>query len=84
MLQESLYGYHNTSSTTDEPDLSPRAIEIPDMDPDLAMALRISEQEQKDRQDELRREQEMFEQALKLSLEECIGSVCAPDEKRGS
>lgn len=40
------------------------------MDPDLAMALRISEHEQRLRQEELQREQEMFEEALRLSLQE--------------
>lgn len=40
------------------------------MDPDLAMALRISEQEQRLRQEEIQREQEMIEEALRLSLQE--------------
>lgn len=40
------------------------------MDPDLAMALRISEQEQRHRQEDLQREQEMIEEALRLSLQE--------------
>lgn len=41
-----------------------------DIDPDLALAIRISEEEQKKFQEDLRNEQEMFERALKLSLEE--------------
>ncbi|XP_055372297.1 ankyrin repeat domain-containing protein 13D [Condylostylus longicornis] len=39
-------------------------------DPDLAMALRISEQEQKEYELQLQQEQEMMERILKLSLEE--------------
>lgn len=42
----------------------------PVMDPDLAMALRISEQEQRLRQEELQREEDMIEEALRLSLQE--------------
>lgn len=40
------------------------------IDADLAMALRISEQEQKSFQEELKREQEMLEEVLRLSLQE--------------
>lgn len=40
------------------------------MDSDLAMALRLSEQEHKKRELELKEEEEMIEKALKLSLQE--------------
>lgn len=40
------------------------------LDADLAMALRISEQEQNILQEELKREQEMLEEVLRLSLQE--------------
>lgn len=40
------------------------------MDADLAMALRISEQEQKRIEDELKREEEMLAEVLRLSLQE--------------
>lgn len=40
------------------------------IDADLAMALRISEQEQKQLQEDLKREQQMLEEVLRLSLEE--------------
>lgn len=40
------------------------------MDSDLAIALRLSEQEQKAIEDDIRREQEMLEEVLRLSLEE--------------
>lgn len=40
------------------------------IDDDLAMALRISELEQKQIEDDLKREQEMLEEVLRLSLEE--------------
>lgn len=40
------------------------------IDADLAMALRISEQEQNLIQEELKREQEMLEEVLRLSLQE--------------
>lgn len=40
------------------------------VDDDLAMALRISELEQQQLQDDLKREQEMLEEVLRLSLEE--------------
>lgn len=42
----------------------------PVVDDDLALALRLSAQEQSQHQQELLREEEMFELALKLSLEE--------------
>lgn len=41
-----------------------------DLDADLAMALRISEQEQAERLAELDREQQMLDMALRLSLQE--------------
>lgn len=40
------------------------------IDTDLAMAIQISEQEQKQLQEDLKREQEMLEEVLRLSLEE--------------
>ena len=40
------------------------------MDPDLAMALRLSQQDQQQYEQELQREQEMLEQVLKLSMQE--------------
>lgn len=40
------------------------------LDADLALALRISSQEQLERQQELEREQQMLEEVLRLSLEE--------------
>lgn len=52
------------------PDGIPQHISEPAIDPDLAMALRISEQEQLERQKEIEREQELFEEVLRLSLEE--------------
>lgn len=41
-----------------------------EMDNDLAMALRISEQEQHDRQLELEREEKLLQEILALSLQE--------------
>lgn len=84
VLQESLYGYHvqhyrNGGDQTNDALVAPTITvnALPDgipqhavVDPDLAMALRISEQEQQLRQDELQREQEMIEEALRLSLQE--------------
>lgn len=58
VLQESLYEYLPTSNET------------PTVDDDLAIALQLSAQEQSQHQQDLLREQEMFELALKLSLEE--------------
>lgn len=40
------------------------------LDPDLALALRISEQEQKEIEQQLKQEQEMMEKVLRLSLED--------------
>lgn len=40
------------------------------LDADLAMALRISEQDQQQLQEDLKREQEMLEEVLRLSLQE--------------
>lgn len=40
------------------------------VDTDLAMALRISELEQQKLQEDLKREQEMLEEVIRLSLEE--------------
>lgn len=78
-----MYGYHRNATTVasaDEtnssepcsglPDGIPQQINEPMMDPDLAMALRISEQEQHQRQLDIQREQEMIEEALRLSLQD--------------
>lgn len=84
VLHESLYGYYPTSESTQtgNGDLTPTnqqpptyntAIRSPttgNLDADLAMALRISEQEQQILQEELKREQEMLEEVLRLSLQE--------------
>lgn len=43
---------------------------IDNLDADLAMALRISEQEQKMLQEQLKREQEELEEVLRLSMED--------------
>lgn len=43
---------------------------IGNLDADLAMALRISEQEQKILQEQLKREQQELEEVLRLSMEE--------------
>lgn len=40
------------------------------MDADLAMALRISEQEQQRIEEEIKREEELLAEVLRLSLEE--------------
>lgn len=77
MLHESLYGYYPTAESVNTGNgvINPNngtAIRSPieSVDADLAMALRISEQEQQKLQDELKREQEMLEEVLRLSLEE--------------
>ena len=80
-LQESLLGYLATATmepptTTTTPTITNPTSEEPiqshavDIDADLAMALRMSEEEQRRRREEIEREQAMFEQALRLSLEE--------------
>lgn len=68
-MHESLYGSQPTAFTG----LSDAPVIDANIDADLAMALRISEEEQKERLEELRREEEMIEQALRLSLEETQG-----------
>lgn len=85
MLHESLYGYYPTSESVQtgngdltsgnqqQPPPYDTAIRSPttgSLDADLAMALRISEQEQNILQEELKREQEMLEEVLRLSLQE--------------
>lgn len=76
-MHESLYGYYPTSESVSTGNgvinsNHAAAIRSPteSVDADLAMALRISEQEQQKLQDELKREQEMLEEVLRLSLEE--------------
>lgn len=85
VLQESMFGYHNqlAGSGLTEPSTTPSSntnFELPvgenfevrptTLDTDLAKALLLSEQEQRDRQLEAEREQQMFEEVLRLSLEE--------------
>lgn len=66
VLQESLYGGRpSTSPVSDDDDGGFKY-----MDPDLAMALRLSQQDQQAYELEMKREQEMIEQALKLSLQD--------------
>ncbi|XP_036332922.1 ankyrin repeat domain-containing protein 13D isoform X2 [Rhagoletis pomonella] len=66
VLQESLCGAANNtgSPATDDDDGG-----FSYMDPDLAIALQLSRQDQQQYEIELQREQEMIEQALKLSLQ---------------
>lgn len=86
MLHESLYGYYPPATTTADAtntgngDLNPNQQQshqntairptANNLDTDLALALRISEQEQQILQEELKREQEMLEEVLRLSLQE--------------
>lgn len=69
VLQESLLGAHGHASgspvSEDDDDGGFRYI-----DTDLAMAMRLSQQDQQKYEQECQREQEMIEQALKLSLQE--------------
>lgn len=68
VLQESLCGATLTTGSPvidDNDDSGFRYV-----DPDLAMALRLSRHDQEEYELELQREQEMLEQALKLSLQE--------------
>lgn len=70
VLQESLLGAHANLQSG-----SPASDEDDDggfryVDPDLAMAMRLSQQEQRKFELERQQEQEMIEQALKLSLQE--------------
>lgn len=79
VLHESLYGYMATSDIANmengnlnqhQPNGNAAAIGSPAnfVDPDLAMALRISEQEQKQLQEQLQREAEELEEVLRLSI----------------
>lgn len=78
VLHESLYGYVPQSPGTPtagngELNQSPAgAIRSPvdNLDAELAMALKISEQEQKLLQEQLKREQEELEEVLRLSMED--------------
>ncbi|XP_030371846.1 ankyrin repeat domain-containing protein 13D isoform X2 [Scaptodrosophila lebanonensis] len=66
VLQESLLGAQaGGSPVSDDDDGGFRYV-----DPDLAMAMRLSQQDQQKYELELQREQEMIDQALKLSLQE--------------
>lgn len=53
------------SSNGNSPNHAPQSL-----DSNLAIALRLSEQEQRQIEDDLKREQEMIEEALRRSLEE--------------
>uniref|UniRef100_A0A6B2E6R0 Putative ankyrin repeat protein n=1 Tax=Phlebotomus kandelakii TaxID=1109342 RepID=A0A6B2E6R0_9DIPT len=64
-LHESL---HAKSSETPEGTSTPSS--SPSIDPDLAMALRLSQEDQDEQQQVLKKEQEMLEKALQLSMEE--------------
>lgn len=62
-------------STAAQPSIAPSAAAATALvssspDADLALALRISEQEQLERQLELDREQQMLDEALRLSLQD--------------
>lgn len=87
VLHESLYGYRQsaiersssanqltTSERISSPTNSPQRTD-PILDADLAMALRISEQEQQRIEEELKREEEMLAEVLRLSLEEKWKSI---------
>ncbi|KAH8340227.1 hypothetical protein KR067_007882 [Drosophila pandora] len=70
VLQESLMGAHGNAQSG-----SPVSEDDDDggfryMDPDLAMAMRLSQQDQRKYELERQQEQEMIDQALKLSLQE--------------
>ncbi|KAH8400728.1 hypothetical protein KR009_000674 [Drosophila setifemur] len=70
VLQESLMGAHanphnGSPASEDDDDGGFRYV-----DPDLAMAMRLSQQDQRKYELERQQEQEMIEQALKLSLQE--------------
>ena len=55
-------GQNNSEDVTDS---------IPDyMDPNLELAIKLSQEEERRREEDARREQEMLEQVLRLSLEE--------------
>lgn len=83
VLHESLYGYVPQSPGTPNagngelnqqqlPPFNHAAVRPPidNLDAELAMALRISEQEQKLLQEQLKREQEELEEVLRLSMED--------------
>lgn len=78
VLHESLYGLHTserTQITYTANGLSPSENNHVEtvtqtLDADLAIALRLSEQEQRLLQEQMQREQEMLEEVLRLSLEE--------------
>lgn len=65
ILQESIYQSHGNNSPAFEDEGK-----FNYMDPDLAMALRLSQQDHHQYELELQKEQEMIEEALKLSLAE--------------
>ncbi|XP_011184655.1 ankyrin repeat domain-containing protein 13D isoform X1 [Zeugodacus cucurbitae] len=68
VLQESLYGAMQTGSPVIDDDDDDGGFGY--VDSDLAMALRLSRHDQEEYELELQREQEMLEQALKLSMQE--------------
>ena len=73
VLQESLCAVNTTTATTGG---SPTSEDDDDdggfkyIDPDLALALRLSQQDQQQYELERQMEQDMIEQALKLSLQD--------------
>ncbi|GAB0090028.1 ankyrin repeat domain-containing protein 13D [Sergentomyia squamirostris] len=66
-LHESLNLKPQTETSNGDEDSTPST---PSIDPDLAMALRLSQEEQEKRQLDLKREEEMLARALQLSMEE--------------
>lgn len=70
MLHESLYLSGMSTSLGERSEGDGEAIASSGIDSDLAMALRLSELEQKERQLEIERETKMLEEILKLSLQE--------------
>lgn len=61
----------DTPSNTGNGDLHQQQLPpINNLDSDLAMALRISEQEQKLLQEQLKREQDELEEVLRLSMQD--------------
>lgn len=70
MLHESLQSADIVAGNENVNQLPEPAPSQYSIDADLAMALRISEQEQQLIQEELKREQEMLDEVLRLSLQE--------------
>lgn len=62
--------YYLPAATNDVPNGNIHQSLPHNLESNLAMALRLSEQEQRQIEDDLKREQEMIEEALRRSLEE--------------